>query len=209
MPCTEKFPGHLIHLIKTSKYVHVGTCSKDCIPSVSLMNYTYIPKKSTFDPENETNDLIIFATNKDSQKFQNMVDNPTVSLLFHDWITANNLSVRKASISQTPTPDPSTTNLNPASGTGGGAIPNSHPSKLLNLLQELNQAELNQMSANIRGHAKIVEPNTEESNFYKQLLLKTNPDAEVFILGDNTVIVKVKIESAKVTDSENNTSIYK
>lgn len=76
-------------------------------------------------------------------------------------------------------------------------------------MHELNQAELNQMSANIKGHAKIVNPATEESKFYKQLLLKTNPDAEVFILGDNTVIVKVKIESAKVTDSENNTAVYK
>lgn len=209
MPCTEKFPGHLIHLIKTSKYVHVGTCSKDSVPSVSLMNYSYIPRDKTFDQENDKNDYIIFATNKDSEKYHNMVANPPVSLLFHDWITANNLSVRKASLSQTPTPDPASTQLNPASGTGGGAIPNSHPSKLLNLLHELNQAELNQMSANIKGHAKIVDPATEESKFYKQLLLKTNPDAEVFILGDNTVIVKVKIESAKVTDSENNTAVYK
>lgn len=200
MPCVGRFPPHLIELIKTSKYVHVATCSKDCIPSVSLMNYTYVPGSKAYSPEDRSNDYIIFATLDDTEKYENILVNPTVSLLFHDWITAKNLSVRKHSLSHTPTPEPTSQ---------ADSSSSAHPSKLLNLLQELNQAELFQMSATIRGEGIVIDPNSEESKHYKDLLLRTNPDAHVFILSDKTVIVKVKIESAKVTDTENNTSIYK
>ncbi|KAG0657937.1 hypothetical protein C6P45_002309 [Maudiozyma exigua] len=205
MSCTEKFPHHLIELIKTSKYVHLATASTDCIPSVSLMNYTYIPADKTFKNDSAEKDCyIIFATFNNTEKYINILSNPTVSMLFHDWVTASNLSVKKNSLSRPATP------MQEGSATAGpisSAPP--HPSKLLNLLQQLNQAELNEMSATIRGHAIPIEPGSQESNYYKDILLKTNPDAKVFIDSDKTVIVKVKIESAKVTDNENNTSIYK
>lgn len=204
--CAEQFPEHLRSLMKTSKYVHLATCSTDCIPSVSLMNYTYVPCHENFNPAEDKNDYIIFTAFKNSEKYLNIEKNPYVSLLFHDWVKANNLSVRKASISQTNTPvneQNSSEDLPPPmESTASGK------SRLLNLLQELNQAELNQMSANIRGHATILDKDSDESKFYKHILHKTNPDAEVFILGDNSEVIKVKIESAKVTDSENNTSVY-
>lgn len=200
MPLVGKFPQHLADLIKTSKYVHVATASKDGIPSVSLMNYIYVPSSKTYISHDQSDDYIIFATLDDTEKYANILANPTVSLLFHDWVTAKNLSLRKHSLSQTPTPDPA----QPSTTTGA---PQS--SKLLNLLQELNQAELFQMSATIRGHGTIIDPKSEESKHYKDLLLRANPDAHVFIQSEKTVIVKVKIESAKVTDNENNTSIYK
>lgn len=204
MSCTDKFPNHLTNLIKTSKYVHLATASTDCIPSVSLMNYTYIPADKTFKGNSNDKDCyIIFATFNNTEKYINILSNPIVSMLFHDWITANNLSVKKNSLSRSATPSQGTPNPAPLESSP------QHPSKLLNMLQQLNQAELNEMSATIRGHATPIEPSSDESNYYKDILLKTNPDAKVFILGENTVIVKVKIESAKVTDSENNTSIYK
>ncbi|CCD26920.1 pyridoxal 5'-phosphate synthase NDAI_0J00280 [Naumovozyma dairenensis CBS 421] len=206
MSCTEEFPDHLLSLIKTSKYVHVATSSKDCVPSVSLMNYTYIPKEKSYKDDKSENAYIIFATLDNTEKYDNMLTNPTVSLLFHDWITANSISVRKTELSRSGTPTQSDV-ATPKEGPIVKSTP-SHPSKLLNLLQELNQSELNQMSATIRGHATTIQPNSDESNYYKSLLLKTNPDAGVFILAENTVIVKVKIESAKVTDSENHTAIY-
>lgn len=199
MPLVGKFPDHLIDLIKTSKYVHVATASKEGIPSVSLMNYIYVPSSDTYAESDKSDDYIVFATLDNTEKYENILVNPTVSLLFHDWVTAKNLSLRKHSLSETPATDPSQ-----ATTTG---VPQS--SKLLNLLQELNQAELFQMSATIRGHGTIINPTSEESKHYKDLLLRTNPDAHCFILSDKTVIVKVKIESAKVTDNENNTSIYK
>ena len=205
MSCTAKFPQHLIDLIKTSKYVHLATASTDCIPSVSLMNYTYVPCDKTFKTNPPDKDCyIIFATFDNTEKYINILNNPVVSLLFHDWITANNLSVKKRTLSRSATPQ--------NDGASTPAIVSStpqHPSKLLNLLQQLNQAELNEMSATIRGHAIPLKPNSEESNYYKDILLRTNPDADVFINGENTVIVKVRIESAKVTDNENNTSVYK
>lgn len=201
MSCTDSFPEHLLTLLKVSKYVHLATCSKkDCFPSVSLMNYTYIPPHKAYVHTDESekarreSHYIIFATSKKTGKYENIKENPQVSLLIHDWVTAKKLSLRKNSASNTPTPGP--------------AGENEHPSRLLNLLQELNQAELSQMSATLRGHAKIIDPSGQESQYYKEELLKANPDAEVFILGDDTVVVKVKIESAKVSDSENNTSVY-
>ena len=205
MSCTEKFPQHLIELIKTSKYVHLATASTDCIPSVSLMNYTYIPADKTFKNDNDAKDCyIIFATFNNTEKYINILSNPTVSMLFHDWVTANNLSVKKNNLSRSGTP------MEEGAATPAPiASAPQHPSKLLNLLQQLNQAELNEMSATIRGHAMPIEAGSQESNYYKDILLKTNPDAKVFIDSEKTVIVKVKIESAKVTDNENNTSIYK
>lgn len=199
MPLVGKFPDHLIDLIKTSKYVHVATASKDGIPSVSLMNYIYVPSSGTYASSDKFDDYIVFATLDDTEKYENILVNPTISLLFHDWVTAKNLSLRKHSLSETGTPQP------PEATTTGA--PQS--SKLLNLLQELNQAELFQMSATIRGHGTIIDPASEESKHYKDLLIRANPDAHCFILNDKTAIVKVKIESAKVTDNENNTSIYK
>ncbi|CAL9734509.1 hypothetical protein MOSE0_F00826 [Monosporozyma servazzii] len=201
--CTQKFPEHLIKLIKTSKYVHLATASRDCIPSVSLMNYTYVPAGQTFQKDDNC-DYIIFATFDNTEKYINILANPVVSLLFHDWITANSLSAKKRTLSQASTPREPASQVSPLTD----STP-EHPSKLLNLLQQMNQAELNEMSATIRGHAIPIERDSDESNYYKHLLLKTNPDAEVFILGNNTMIIKVKIESAKVTDSENNTSVYK
>lgn len=199
MPLVGKFPDHLIDLIKTSKYVHVATASKEGLPSVSLMNYIYVSSSEAYAPDDKSDDYIVFATLDDTEKYENIKVNPTVSLLFHDWVTAKNLSLRKHSLSEVPATDPSK-----ATTTG---VPQS--SKLLNLLQELNQAELFQMSATIRGRGTIINPSSEESKHYKDLLLKANPDAHCFILSDKTVIVKVKIESAKVTDNENNSSVYK
>ncbi|CAB4253920.1 similar to Saccharomyces cerevisiae YPR172W Protein of unknown function, transcriptionally activated by Yrm1p along with genes involved in multidrug resistance [Maudiozyma barnettii] len=205
MSCTEKFPNHLINLIKTSKYVHLATASTDCVPSVSLMNYTYIPADKTFRSSPDQKDcFIIFATFNNTEKYINILSNPTVSLLFHDWVTANNLSVKKNSLSRSGTPMQEKESTPSATASAP-----QHPSKLLNLLQQLNQAELNEMSATIRGEAMPIDPGSEESLYYKDILLKTNPDAKVFIDSDKTVIVKVKIESAKVTDNENNTNIYK
>lgn len=213
MTCVSKFPAHLIELMKTSKYVHLATASLDCIPSVSLMNYTFISPNKNFNKVNKGNDekdcYIIFATFKDTEKYENIVNNPTVSLLFHDWVTANNLSVRKNSLSQVNTPqnEPNSNNASSTTTTDNASNP-PHPSKLLNLLQQLNQAELNEMSATIKGTAIPIISNEDESKYYKDLLLKANPDADVFINGDNVAIVKVKIESAKVTDNDNNIKVY-
>ncbi|CCF55744.1 hypothetical protein KAFR_0A03090 [Kazachstania africana CBS 2517] len=189
MSTVDKFPRGLIDLIKVSKYVHVATCSSSCVPSVSLMNYIYISSSDSFDPT-DNNDYVIFATSRHSEKYENMLANPTISLLFHDWLAANSLTPKKATA-----PSPSS----PSS---------SNNARFVNLLQDLTEGELNQISASIRGVAEIINPLGQESKYYKRLLLRANPDADVFILGSDTVLIKVKMRSAKVSDIDNNTNIY-
>lgn len=191
---TVDLPDHLVSLLKTSKYVHLATASKDCIPNVSLMNYTYVPPHRAFQEESSNSHYVIFATSKSTQKYKNIIANPASSLLIHDWVTAKKLSLRKNSVSSTPTAD----NENSE----------EQPSRLLNLLQELNQSELSQMSATLSGTASVIEPSSEESEYYEKQLLAANPDANCYIKGDDTVIIKVKILNAKVSDSENRTSFY-
>lgn len=156
------------------------------------MNYIYVPGEKLFGQTDIKNDYIIFVTPENTQKFNNIKENPKVALLFHDWIIANNLSVGKESISETPTPTPVSQD-------------EQRQSKLLNLLQELNQAELNQMSASIGGQTEIIDPGTEESKYYKDLILKANPDARAFIFEENTAVIKVRIDNARVSNNENRT----
>ncbi|AMD20406.1 HDL338Wp [Eremothecium sinecaudum] len=191
----DKIPEHLTHLLETSKYLHLGTCSKDCVPSVSLMNYTYFPPHKAYNQQAGAH-YIIFPVMMDSNKYHNIVENPKVSVLIHDWVTAKKLSLNKTSVPNTP-------NLQPTENQEVLA-----PSKLLNLLEELNQAELSQMSGTLRGLAEVVDPQSEESSFYQKALLKANPDAQCFIEGENIAIVKVQIQGATVSDSKNKTSVY-
>lgn len=197
---TGEFPGELRNLIKSSKYVHVATCSVDHVPSISLMNYAYLTNDQLYAPQtredSDNNGYIIFATFDDTEKIENIRHNPVVSLLFHDWITANNLSLRKGSTSG-------------AVMNEHGAIKStySHNNRIANVLNDLSQDELSQISATIKGHAEIVPPDTEESQYYMQILLGTNPDADIFILAENAVIVKVQMFYAKISDNENNVDI--
>ncbi|AET38500.1 pyridoxal 5'-phosphate synthase Ecym_2803 [Eremothecium cymbalariae DBVPG len=191
----DPFPDHLIQLLKTSKYVHLATAAPDGHPSIALMNYTYIPPHKAYQTDNVA-PYIIFGTHVDTEKYHNIVANPHVSLLIHDWVTAKKLSLKKYSNTNTPTE---------------GDVKSqdeSGQSRLLSLLQELNQVELSQMSASLRGLAEVVEPDSDESKFYEHVLLKANPDAKCFIQGDDVVIVKVQVERAKISDNENNTSVY-
>lgn len=196
MELKEQIPNDLLQLIKLSKYVHVATCSSKCIPSVSLMHYIFVSSAETFHKheygiDSDRNDYIIFTVFEKSVKFRNVIENPNVALLFHDWITAKNLTLRKKSIHDE----------NCSSGQAGST-------KLNDFLRDLNQNELNQVSATVNGIADIVDPDSEESTYYRRLLLKANPDADIFILGEDTAIIKVKIHKIKVSDIENNTSVY-
>ncbi|SCU97459.1 LAME_0F19746g1_1 [Lachancea meyersii CBS 8951] len=214
MSCPESLPEHVLTLLKTSKYLHLATCSKpECIPSVSLMNYTYIspdrvytpkssPASSSVATSNKKCHYIIMATQKNTEKYENIIQNPQVSVLIHDWVTAKKLSLRKSSMSNTPTPAESTQDSSEQPPSA------DHPSRLLNLLQELNQSELSQMSATLRGYAEHLDSFSDEFNYYEQELLKANPDARVYTRGENVSVVKVKLVNAKVSDNENNTKFY-
>lgn len=197
MKLNEQIPKDLLRLIKSSKYVHVATCSSNCVPSVSLMHYIFVSSTEIFHKHEHStsidrNDYIIFTVFEKSVTFSNVMSNPNVALLFHDWITAKNLTLRKKSVHD---------NVD-------CSFVGSESTKLNNFLRDLNQSELNQVSATVNGIADIVNPDCEESTYYRRLLLTANPDADIFILGEETAIIKVKIQKIKVSDMENNTSIY-
>ncbi|SCV05128.1 LANO_0H00650g1_1 [Lachancea nothofagi CBS 11611] len=209
MSCPDSLPEHVLSLLKTSKYLHLATCSKpECIPSLSLMNYTYISPDRVYAPEGTEHSstdkchYIIMATQRNTEKYENIIQNPQVSVLIHDWVTAKKLSLRKSSMSNTPTPS------EPVQAEPAQTQNPDHPSRLLNLLQELNQSELSQMSATLRGHAEHLDASSDEFNYYEQELLKQNPDARVYTRGENVSVVKVKLVNAKVSDRDNNTKFY-
>jgi hypothetical protein len=181
----DKLPETVIKLLQNGKFVHLGTADITGIPDVALMNYYYLPAHELYTlrdangPEEDAvnNTHIILSTPITSVKYQNISQNPNVSLLFHDWTTAKALYK----------PD-----LN---------------SNLLSLLHSLNQTELSQVSATLRGKTKIVD-DEKELAYYKDLLKKENPDAKVYIDGDENSIILVQITHAKVCDTQNHVSSY-
>ncbi|ODQ68393.1 hypothetical protein NADFUDRAFT_81370 [Nadsonia fulvescens var. elongata DSM 6958] len=73
----HQFPPEVNSLLQSARFLHLATCSNNQ-PNVSLMNYTYLPESSS----------IILTASKDSQKFKNIIVNPQVSILVHDWTTS-------------------------------------------------------------------------------------------------------------------------
>jgi len=191
----DELPDQVVTLLQTGKFVHLGTADLKGLPDVALMNYYYLPshelytKKSIggeetgpIEPtESKEHTYIILATGKNSAKYKNIAENPNVSLLFHDWISANNLFKKSGS--------------------------SDDQSNLFKILKDLNQSELSQVSATLSGNAKIVS-SKEELDYYKTKLLKENPDAEKYIGGCENSIILVQITSAKVCDSESHTATY-
>lgn len=188
----DQLPQSVVHLLESGKYVHLGTADTELVPEVSLMNYYYLPSKELYSPEcNETgpevdpiskeHTYVILASGKHSLKYRNIAVNPNVSLLFHDWTIAKNFN-KSSEASQ-------------------------DQSNLLKMLRDLNQSELSRVSATLSGKAKILT-NTAELEYYKTKLLQENPDAKVYIEGDENSIILVKITSAKVCDSENHLKTY-
>ncbi|KAH3672728.1 hypothetical protein WICMUC_004134 [Wickerhamomyces mucosus] len=187
-----QLPSEVVSLLKSGKLVHLATATKSGIPEVNLMNYHYLaeseiysklPKDLDTPESSNTQDqfFIILPTNIDTDKYHHVLENPNVSLLFHDWTTARN--IQKSRNDQ------------------------GEQSNLLRLLQDLNQTELSQVSATLSGDAKIVS-DKEELSYYKSLLLEENPDSKVYVEGDENSIILVKIKGAKICDSHNNQVTY-
>ncbi|CCK70271.1 uncharacterized protein KNAG_0D05330 [Huiozyma naganishii CBS 8797] len=171
------FPPKLLELVRESKFVHLGTCSLEAVPSVALMNYLYVDREDSYLQECG---VIIMAGATQSDKCRNILYNDHVSLLLHDWIAAENMAMAKQ-----PVP--------------WGAI--------LQRTDAARDEDHMQWSATIRGEAQVLQSSSGECQYYKQLLLRANPDAEVYILGgeEDVSIIKVKMTVAKVTDKQNNT----
>lgn len=115
------------------------------------MNYTYLPS-TPFDPT----PVIIMTTNPSSKKTLNLINNPRVSLLVHDWVSHR---------PPTRAPDPTRE---------GSPPPQATRSSLASLLLNINTSALSSISATINGRARIVEWGSEEERWCKEKHLENN-----------------------------------
>ncbi|GAB1311588.1 hypothetical protein MFIFM68171_01798 [Madurella fahalii] len=171
MRITTSLPHEVVQCLENARFLHLATCS-DNIPHVSLMNYTYLPSSPY-----SSSPVVVMTTNPASKKMTNLVANPHVSLLVHDWV------------SHRPTPTAQARRLS-GSGSGSGSperpqhLPPQHHSSLAALLFNLNTSAVSSISATINGFARLVEAGSAEEKYYRDVHLENNTfDNSVDILG--------------------------
>lgn len=118
------------------------------------MNYTYLPST----PYSAT-PTIIMTTNPSSRKTHNLISNPNVSLLVHDWVSHRPARRRDS------TADADRT---------GSPPPEARGSSLAALLLNLNTSALSSISATINGEARVVEAGTDEDRYLRARHLENN-----------------------------------
>lgn len=151
-------------------------------PHVSLMNYTYLPSSPY-----ANGPVIVMTMPPSTKKTCNLVSNPRVSLLVHDWVS------HRASISS----NPSAAEESPA------AIQQpQHTSSLASLLANLNTAALSSISATLFGYAEVVEAATEQEHYYKEVHAQNNPEGgdRCWQEGADVKVVVVRIGWCRVAD---------
>ncbi|ELR07133.1 hypothetical protein GMDG_02402 [Pseudogymnoascus destructans 20631-21] len=149
MQVSSALPDEVIQCLRNARFLHLATCTTDLHPHVSLMNYTYLAS-TPFSPS----PIIIMTTNPSSRKMHNLLSNPHVSLLVHDWVSHRPLPTASTTIS----PEPEQ--------------PAAHRSSLATLLQNLNSSALSSISASINGDARVVEGGTEEEKWLREAHLR-------------------------------------
>lgn len=96
------------------------------------------------------------TTNPVSKKTENLLANPRVSLLVHDWVSHR---------PPTRTAD---------AGREGSPPPEGPRSSLASLLLSMNTSALSRISATINGEASLVEAGSEEEKWCKEMHLENN-----------------------------------
>lgn len=179
-----QLPDSVTSLLKSKRFLHLATCN-DNVPHVSLMNYTYYKKA-----ENEH--YIIMSTPKNTDKYNNMLANPQVSILVHDWLAANK------------TPEES-----------DAEEQKGRRNLLYDFLVNLNQSELSRVSVMINGKCQLLDrsADTDAYEFYKSLHRNNKKFDEVQVKNyieddDDNALVVIAIELCKVTDTDNNVQSY-
>jgi hypothetical protein len=167
------------------------------------MNYTYLPSTPY-----STSPIIIMTTNPSSKKTINLISNPHVSLLVHDWVSHR---------------PPTTNRRGSAAGERAGSPPpEASRSSLAALLLNLNTSAISSISATINGEARLVERGTEEEKYYREMHLDNNTFSEgeeqapgqgvwdvrerqdggrgMYIEGEEVRVVVVRITDGRVSD---------
>ena len=201
-------PPEVSQCLKNARFLHLATISSQPsdppTPHVSLMNYTYLPNYATYGP------TIIMSTNVQSLKTQNLLHNPRVSILVHDWVSH-----------RPPT-------ANPVSGGRSGSPPAAATrSSLAELLLNLNTSALSSISTTITGQATFLEHGSEEEKWCKEAHLANNTfgdqareeaglfggqaprapgsisegsNSSCYIEGDDVRVVLVRVREGRIAD---------
>lgn len=167
------------------------------------MNYTYFPSTPFW-----SYPTIVMTTNPASKKTNNLMSNPRVSLLVHDWVSHR---------PPTRMPDP---------GREGSPPPQATQSSLATLLLNMNTSAMSRISATINGQARIIETSSEEERWCKDQHLQNNtfrdPDMNptdvfgtspsdtatgdggrgYFIEDEDVRVVVVRINDGRIADGE-------
>ncbi|KAI1263409.1 pyridoxamine 5'-phosphate oxidase [Xylariaceae sp. FL1019] len=144
----NELPPEVVQCLENARFLHLATCVGNQ-PHIALMNYTYLPSSPhSFRP------VIVMTTNPSSKKTNNILENPNVSLLVHDWSSHR----------------PPTQGRRPSGGSPGP----EHRSSLASLLINLNTSAMSSISATINGTATLVEPESAEEKFYMEEHVENN-----------------------------------
>ncbi|KUI56167.1 hypothetical protein VP1G_03458 [Cytospora mali] len=208
---TTCLPSEVVQCLENARFLHLATCTQDT-PNVSLMNYTYLPSSP-----HSTNPVIIMTTNPASKKMTNLLSNPNVSLLVHDWVSH-----------RPPTATSTSRRLS-----GGTSVSPNRASSLASLLLNLNTSAMSSISATINGAARVVPAGTDEELFYRQAHLENNTfdsdtggfnpfgqpggggggsgptgtedgGRECFVAGEEVRVIVVEIRDVRISDWKGN-----
>ncbi|KAL1894810.1 hypothetical protein Cpir12675_003505 [Ceratocystis pirilliformis] len=192
---TTSLPHDVVQCLENARFLHLATCNNNQ-PHVSLMNYTYLPSS----PYSQL-PVIVMTSNPESKKVHNIIENPNVSLLVHDWVSHR--------------PPTSSRRLS-----GGSPTPESR-SSLATLLANLNSSAMSSISATINGSARMLKPGSPEEEFYRSKHLENNTftenglsfnndhdsdnraedgGRECFVAGEEVNVLLVDIKDVRVSD---------
>jgi hypothetical protein len=199
---SSTLPPEVSQCLKNARFLHLATISATQsslpTPHVSLMNYTFLPSY------NEHGPVIIMTTNAQSIKAQNLMHNPKVSLLVHDWVSHR----------------PPVATSNSAAGARSGSPPAAATrSSLASLLLNLNMSALSSISTTIAGEARFLQQGSEEETWCKETHLANNTfgdqtreeasffggdnsewSSSSYIAGDDVRVVIVPVREGRIAD---------
>ncbi|OJD24841.1 hypothetical protein ACJ73_03801 [Blastomyces percursus] len=148
----SSLPLEVVSCLKNSRFLHLATCD-NLTPHVSLMSYTYLPSTPF-----TSHPTIIMTTNAASKKTLNLLSNPRVSLLVHDWVSHR----------------PPTRSTTHHLARDGSPPPAATRSSLASLLLNINTSALSSISTTIIGEARFAETGSEEEKWCKARHLENN-----------------------------------
>ncbi|EXJ71537.1 uncharacterized protein A1O5_05345 [Cladophialophora psammophila CBS 110553] len=197
-------PPEVSQCLKNARFLHLATISASQssppTPHVSLMNYTFLPSYDHHGP------VIIMTTNAKSMKTQNLMHNPKVSLLVHDWVSHR---------------PPTATSVSGEQRAGSPPAAAAR-SSLAALLLNLNTSALSSISTTIAGEARFLEQGSEEEKWCKEAHLANNTfggqvtqeagffsgrpanadseNSSCYIEGDDVRVVIVPVREGRIAD---------